>query len=103
LFVSDDGQSLAVGYEGMNLVPRDVDLSLVVMRFHRQGQLVRTLRLADLYESRAQLADTASHRAWVRGVRVNRENQLALELVTGPSVAFSMRTGQAQKRVRDGG
>jgi hypothetical protein len=103
MFVAEDGQSLAIGYAGMNLVPLDAELSLEVMRFYAKGRLVRTLRLADLYQSRSQLRRTASHIAWVQSVGVNRANQLVLELVTGRKVAFAMSTGQEQALARDGG
>ena len=102
LFVSEDGKSVVVGYQGMNLVPTDSALSLEVLHFYAQGRLVRTLRLDDLYESQSQLQRTAFHLAWVHTVTVNRANELVLELVTGRKVAFSMATGQEQKLVRDG-
>ena len=102
MFISVDGQSLAIGYAGMNLVPTNSELKLKVMDIYNQGRLVRSLSLADLYESSSQLKLTASHSAWVETVRVNRANQLVLELVTGRAVAFSMTTGEEQAPVNDG-
>jgi hypothetical protein len=102
LFVADDGHSAVVGYAGMNLVPIQSDLQLEVLYFYKQSKLVRTIKLADLYRDKSQLVRTVSHLAWVRSIRVNRANQLVLELVSGRNVAFGMSTGDSQPEVRDG-
>lgn len=102
LFVADDGHSAVVGYAGMNLVPIQSDLQLAVLYFYKQGKLVRTIKLADLYCDKSQLTRTVSHLAWVVSIHVNRANQLVLELVSGRNVAFSMSTGESQSEVRDG-
>ena len=86
--------SLAVGYAGMNLVPADADMDLAVIHFYREGRLLRTLQLSDLYRSRSQLPRTASHLQWVEAIRVNNTNQLVLHLITGEIAAFSMQTGR---------
>lgn len=49
LFPSDDGGSVVVGYEGMNLVPADATLSEPVLHFYNRGRLVRTVTLDQLY------------------------------------------------------
>ncbi|HEL3831553.1 TPA: hypothetical protein UMX25_000549 [Stenotrophomonas maltophilia] len=49
LFPSDDGESVVVGYEGMNLVPVDVTLSEPVLLFYNRGRLVRTVTLDQSY------------------------------------------------------
>lgn len=49
LFPSDDGESVVVGCEGMNLVPADVTLSEPVLHFYNRGRLVRTATLDQLY------------------------------------------------------
>ena len=94
LFLSDDGLSLAVGYVGMNLVPADADMDLTVIHFYREGRLLRTLQLSDLYRSRSQLPRTASHLQWVEAIRINNAHQLLLHLTTGEIAAFSMQTGR---------
>src|SRR6478735_3535736 len=52
LFVSDDGESVVVGYDGMNLVPVDVTLQEPVLLFYHRGELTRTVTLGDLYQSK---------------------------------------------------
>jgi hypothetical protein len=86
----------------MNLVPAESDLQLEVVHFYNQGNLVRTIRLSDLYSDRSQLTRTVSHLAWVRSIHVNGANQLVLELVSGRSMAFSMSSGEPQAQARNG-
>ena len=93
--------SLAVGYAGMNLVPADADMDLAVIHFYREGRLLRTLQLSDLYRSRSQLPRTASHLQWVEAIRVNNTNQLVLQLITGEIAAFSMQTGRRTSTAGD--
>jgi hypothetical protein len=94
LLVSDDGRSMAICNDLMNLVPRNADMSREVMHFYSQGIPVHTLRLADLLEDLSQLQRTASHLAWAESISVNSADQLVLRLVTGKTVMFSMNTGQ---------
>jgi hypothetical protein len=102
MFLSDDGQSLVVGYDGINLIPPSSDLSLEVLYFYKEGKLVRKVRLADLYKSKDQLRTTTSHLEWVESIRVNKDKQLVLQLVTGKVLALSMRTGQQVPLARNG-
>lgn len=99
LFPSDDGESVVVGYEGMNLVPADVTLSEPVLHFYNRGRLVRTVTLGQLYRRTSRLRRTVSHFAWVSTIGFNRSNQLVVELVNGEKVAFASRTG-AREPVR---
>jgi hypothetical protein len=103
LFASNDGAVLVVAYDGLNLIPADSTLQLEVLRFYNHGKLVRTIRLADLYDNRSQLTGTMSHLAWVNAITTNRENQLLVELTSGRKVVFGMATGQLQREVRHEG
>lgn len=101
LFVPEGGESLVVGYVGMNLVPVDSQLTLEVLRFYSRGKLVKSVKLGELYTDRSQLERTTSHLAWVQSIAINRANQLVLELTSGRRVAFSM-SGQSQVEVSGG-
>ena len=96
LFVSDDRESVVVGYNGMNLVPVDVTLKEPVLFFYNRGTLVRTVTLGDLYKNKSQLRRTVSHYAWAHVVGLNKSNQLVVELVNGKKVAFAANTGAEQ-------
>ncbi|WP_295568987.1 hypothetical protein [uncultured Stenotrophomonas sp.] len=102
LFPSDDGESVVVGYEGMNLVPVDVTLSEPVLLFYHRGRLVRTVTLGQLYRRTSQLRRTVSHFAWVSTIGFNHSNQLVVELVNGDKVAFAAGTGVREPVRPDG-
>lgn len=88
LFVSDDGESVVVGYDGMNLVPLDVTLDEPVLFFYHRGNLVRTVTLKDFYRSKSQLRRTVSHFAWGHVPGFNHANQLVIELNGGKKSGF---------------
>lgn len=94
LFASNDGASLVVAYDGLNLIPVASTLQLEVLRFYNRGKLVRTVRLADLYDDRSELVSTTSHLAWVNTISASQEDHLIVELVSGRTETFSMATGQ---------
>jgi hypothetical protein len=97
LFVSNDGESVVVGYDGMNLVPQNSTLDVPVLFFYHHGRLVRTVKLSDLYQRKSQLNKTASHFAWVRQASLNASGRLILELVDGRKAAFAAETGEPQR------
>lgn len=102
LFLSDDAESVIVGYAGMNLVPVDVTLDEPVLFFYNRGRLVRTIRLGELYRRKSQLQRTFSHFAWVYSIGFNRSNQLVIELLNGEKVAFAPKTGAREPVRLDG-
>ena len=102
LFLSDDGESVVVGYDGMNLVPVDVTLSEPVLFFYNRGRLVRTVKLDQLYQRKSQLRRTVSHFAWVHNIGFNSSNQFVVELVDGKNVAFAPKTGAREPFRPDG-
>ena len=102
LFVSDSGESVVVGYDGMNLVPVDITLKEPVLFFYHNGRLVRTVTLGDLYKRKSQLRRTVSHFAWAHIPGINQADQLVVELVNGKKVAFAASTGQVQPLIPDG-
>jgi hypothetical protein len=96
MFLSDDGESAVIGYEGMNLIPQDVQLSEPVLFFYNRGQLVRTVKLDELYRSKSQLRRTVSHFEWVSQLGFSDFNQFVIELVNGNRVAFAAKTGEIE-------
>ncbi len=87
---------MVIGYSGKNLVPQDVRMSESVLFFYNRGQLVRTVKLEELYSSKSQLRRTVSHFAWVNRIGFNGENQFVVELVDGNDVAFAAATGERE-------
>jgi hypothetical protein len=103
LFVSDDGESVVIGYGGMNLVPIDVTLQEPVLLFYNRGKFMRSVTLGDLYTSKSQLQRTVSHFVWAQSLGFNKSDQLVVELVNGKKVAFAAKNGMAQPLIRDVG
>lgn len=101
LYVSDDGESVVVGYPGLNLLPVSATLQEPVLFFHARSGLVRKVLLGDLYESKSQLTPTVSHYAWGSILGINASNQLVVERVDGTTLAFSVRTGDVEPIVND--
>jgi hypothetical protein len=97
VFVADDGRSMAVGYDGMNLLPMDVRMNEPVLRFYHQGKLTRTLKLSYFYANQKAMTQTVSHWAWVRTIAEEAPGELDVALVDGRHLRFNMRTGDAIK------
>ncbi|WP_338845324.1 hypothetical protein V8J88_16580 [Massilia sp. W12] len=94
LYLSHDGRTVVTAYQGMNLVPTDSRMHMEVLRFYRDGKLLRTVRLADLYRRRADMMRTVSHYAWVNTINVTPADLLQIELVSGNYKRFAMATGK---------
>ncbi len=97
IFVSDDGRSIAIGYKGMNLLPRNVALSEPVIYLYNDAELVRTVVLGDLFKRISELRPTVSHYAWGSIEGFNRSNQLVVRLVDETYTAFSAHTGKREQ------
>ena len=97
IFVSDDGQTVAIGYKGLNLLPRNVTLGEPVIHLYKQGELVRTVLLGDIFGNVSELRRTVSHYAWGHVDGFNRANQLVVVLLDGNHIAFSANTGEREE------
>ncbi|HUL96107.1 MAG TPA: hypothetical protein VLT89_08855 [Usitatibacter sp.] len=96
LFVSDDGQHVAMIYGGSTLIPLDADDSRDLIIFWEAGRKVASIPLATLVPDRAILVRTASHYSWgyIRGL--NASNQLVVERIDGRVFNFNMATGRPE-------
>jgi hypothetical protein len=65
-FISDDGTVIASCYPGKNLVPDDVDLKFVVIKFFNKKGGYKAVTLGDIYKSIDELPATTSHKDWGR-------------------------------------
>lgn len=91
--LSNDGEVLVVGPDGLNLLPLGVGPGEPILRFYRRGKLIRAVVLRDLFPDLKLLQRTVSHLAWGSLQGVSPQDQLRVELVTGKRLAFSMATG----------
>lgn len=97
LIVADDGESAAVGFDGLNLVPVDITLQEPVLFIYNQGRLVRSVKLGDLYQSKSQLIRSSSHLYWVRSIVFNKSNKLVVNLANMKEIVFDGKTGKILK------
>jgi hypothetical protein len=99
--LADDCHSLMTGFDGQNLVP-DADPSAVLLRFYRDGTLLREYRLDELMDPK-RLQKTASHYQWGNYLGVERGHFYRIETNGRGEQVFDMTTGKpsaAVKRVR---
>jgi hypothetical protein len=97
--ISDDGQSLVIGYSGGNLVPIDVTLKEPMLSFYQREKLIRVVTLGDLVKSKAELSPTVSHLHWgnIVGAGIDRNNRIRVELVNNKQMTFNAKTGMLVK------
>jgi hypothetical protein len=93
IYLANDGQSLVIGYSGINLVPIDVDLKQTILSFYKHEQLIRKVPLNEFYQKRSQMPKTASHRAWGYVQGFNEKNELQVNLEDGRRLFYSAKTG----------
>jgi hypothetical protein len=93
LAISNDGQSLVVGYSGGNLVPIDVTLKEPMLTFYQHEKIIRVVRLGDLYRSKSELTPTVSHLAWGTMSSIDQNNRIRVFLINGKQVTFDVKTG----------
>jgi len=96
MFVSNDGKHLAVGYDGLNLVPLSYVDSMELISFWDQGRKIKSVTLSEIVPDRTVLERTMSHYAWGDIEGVNDKDQLVVRRVDGQIFRFSMATGELE-------
>ena len=99
--LADDCRSLMTGFDGANLVP-DADPTRVLLRFHRDGKLLREYRLDELMDPK-RLQRTVSHYQWGNYLGIERGHFYRIVTNGRGEQVFDMATGQpsaAMKRTR---
>ncbi|MCS7026801.1 MAG: hypothetical protein NZV14_18530 [Bryobacteraceae bacterium] len=91
--VSDDGNILVTGYDGVNLLPLHFTGEEVLLTFFDRGKVTAKVTVRDLFPDPKQLRRTVSHWAWGDYLGFNAQNQFQVKLVTGSIVTFDPRTG----------
>jgi hypothetical protein len=92
--LADDGEHLVVGYDGMNLVPLDIEMDDVMIYFFRKGELINHVTLGELVKNKLSLKRTASHYLWGSFRGINQEGDYVVETVEGRTVVFDVATGK---------
>ena len=89
LFVSNDGQCVATGYDGRNLVPQGYEDTLVLVTFWQRGEKVGEVRVKDIYSGEAKPVRTTSHYHWGTIKGFSDSGNLIVERSDGEILKFS--------------
>lgn len=95
IYPADDGDHLVVGFDGLNLLPRNAADDLVVLRFVRRGEAIRALTLRDVVPDRSILKRTASHLAWRESERFDAKGRFVVVTIDGAQHRYDVKTGLA--------
>jgi hypothetical protein len=95
-FLSNDGDHLIVGPEGLSLLPLDLKVSDPLLIFMKRKAIVRIVPVGELFPGLSSLRRTASHLEWGRVVGISARDQLIVELVGGRRVAYGIGTGRIE-------
>jgi hypothetical protein len=96
--LADDCHSLMTGFDGENLVP-DADPTRVVLRFYRDGKVLREYRLDELMDPK-RLQRTVSHYQWGNYLGVERGHFYRIDTNGRGEQVFDMATGQPSAAVK---
>jgi hypothetical protein len=96
--LADDCRSLMTGYDGQSLLA-DADPSTVLLRFYRDGKLLREYRLDELMDPK-RLRRTVSHFEWGNYLGVERGHFYRIETNGRGEQVFDMATGQPSAAVK---
>jgi hypothetical protein len=96
LYISDDGEHLAIGYGGLNLLSLEADDSVEMIGFWNHGRKVKSVPLRAIVPDRSILQRTVSHYAWGNIGGINPRNQLIVTRIDGRVFRFNMNTGEAE-------
>lgn len=95
--LSNDGEYLVTGYDGVNLLPLDYKEDQIMLSFYDRGRLLRHVRLNELFTDFSKLVRTVSHYHWGEYLGLNENDHYVLELVDKRWLLFNVKTGQVIK------
>jgi hypothetical protein len=92
--LTDDGETLIAGYDGLNLLPLDYRRDQVILAFYRRGALLEAVPLEEVIADFASLERTLSHYQWGHYLGFDDEGRYVIETVEGRRIAFDGATGE---------
>ena len=112
-YVSNDGEYLVTGYDGVNLLPLKYKKDQVMISFYDRGRLIGQVRLNEMISDFSKLekvasrdtalatarggSQTVSHYRWGDYMGLNSEDHLTVELADKTWLLFDVRTGKMIK------
>ncbi len=96
--LADDGETLVIGYDGLNLLSLDYREDDLILWIYRRGALVRAVALDEVIEDFSSLQRTVSHYLWRHYVGFDQAGNYVIETVEGRSIAIDVATGEVVGR-----
>lgn len=93
IFVSNDGDYLVTGYNGLNLIPSSYTDDLVLFTFWKRGKEIRKVTLKEIVPDKSILLRTASHYLWGTIIGINDKNELLVKRIDEKIFLFDVSTG----------
>ena len=93
IFVSNDGNYVVTGYNGINLIPLSYTDNLVLFTFWERGKEIRKVTLKEIVPDKSILLRTASHYLWGTISGINDKGELLIKRRDGKIFLFDVSTG----------
>ena len=100
VYLSDDGQHLVTGFDGMNLVPTEDPEQTKIVEFWNEGQLAKSYTLSDLGYEQSDLQRTVSHYHWGGYGGFDADGNFSLVMLDDMVIVFDVATGELLNRSR---
>ena len=94
--VTNDGDHVVIGYDGMNLLPMDYRVDEPMLYFVNRGQLTNVVTLDELIEDLSQMQKTVSHYAWGNYIGFDGNGMFVVDTCEGDRV-FDPESGKLLK------
>ena len=97
-YLSDDGEHLVTGYDGINLVPADHPEETRVVEFWNLGELLASHTLRELGYELADLQRTVSNFHWGSYGGLDSDGNFRLVMLNEDVIVFDVATGKRLSR-----
>ncbi len=97
-FLADDGEHFVTGYDGLNLIPLDYTMRLVLITFWKKGDKIKEITVGDLFPDTRILQKTASHYHWGYIYGIDRDGCLQVKRCDGLEILFDVKTGARREK-----
>jgi hypothetical protein len=92
--LSDDGNHLVAGYDGINLLPVVYDRQQVMLYFFERGELINHITLDRLIRDFSKLRRTVSHYSWGIYLGIDQDGYYVIQTDEGRKIRFDIKKGE---------
>lgn len=103
-WLADDGEHFVASYHGMNLIPRNFERDMTMLRFYENGKLFKMIGLDEVVQDQANLMETASHYFWGYFLGRDEKGRVVVATVDGNELFYDATTGDLleKRALKDG-